>query len=217
MHRAFGLLIPLFVAATACGGAATPQEVLREYRDALDSADPDRAWDLMSPDVRSSSSEERFEADFERRLQAADVLAEQLDDASRSDAVITATLDYGRFESLEMAYVDGGWQILEGVGIFYSQASPRDALVSFIRAVHHSDIEQILLLVPVEYRAQMDADDVTDWLDRRNAELSETIALLEANVDTPIVESGDSAVLRYGSREIRFLREGGVWVIEDFD
>ena len=175
---AFGLSLALPFTA-ACGGAATPQETLRQYRDAIESEDQRHAWSLLSPEYRAQISEERFEADFGRRVDSGEMLIEQLSDAARNDASLTATLPYSGFETLELAFVGGRWVIVDGVGRLYSQSTPREALIAFIRAVQHENAEMLLRLVPSEYRAQMDVVDLAQWLDRRSSELDETLALLQ--------------------------------------
>jgi glutamate racemase len=40
---------------------------------------------------------------------------------------------------------------------------------------------------------------------------------LRASINAPIVELGDEAHMPYGEREVRFVREDGIWKIDDPD
>lgn len=171
----------------------------------------------MSPDARAATSRERHDVEFSRRVEAGKPLREALRDAGRADARVTATLPYSRYETAELAWIEGRWQIVSGVARFYSQATPRDAAISFIRALEQGDASALRRLAPSAYRAQMSEDDVARWLEREEDAIAELIALLSASVDGPVVETGDTAVLRYGSSQLLMENEGGSWVVVDFE
>lgn len=202
---------------SACSGASTPQGVVRDYADALDGENVDRAFALTSPEYQASTSRSRFEDEFGRRVEAGSELVDALRDGANRPAHVRATASVNEFDSIELELRNGEWVIVNGVGVFFSQATPRDTLRSFIRALQARDAATLLRLVPGEYRAQIDESTIVDWLELRADELAGTLALLEASVDAPIRESNNEATLRYGAREMRFSREGSHWVIEDFD
>lgn len=200
-----------------CAGGRTPQHALREYRDALAHDRAGEAWRLMSEDARAATSRERHDAEFARRVEAGRPLREALRDAGSAEAQLSASLPYSRYETAELAWIDGRWQIVDGVGRFYSQATPRDATISFIRAIEQGDAAALRRLAPASYRGQMSEDDVMAWLEREADTLEELVSLLSASIDAPIAEAGAVAVLRYGASELRLANEGGRWVIVDFD
>jgi hypothetical protein len=203
--------------AAACSGSSTPQDVLRDYAQAVESDNAARAYALTTPEFRAATSEARFESDFDRRVEAGPDLTEALREGAEGTASLHAQVPYSDYESVKMAYIRGHWVITGGVGVFFSQSSPRDTLLTFIRALRGRDTATMLRLVPGEYRARIDAEALDAWMDAREDELAETLALLEASVDAPIRERDAAATLRYGAREMRFVREGARWVIEDFE
>lgn len=199
-----------------CGGASTPQRTAADYEGAVKSGASERAWRLHTQDYRASVSRDRFESDFERRVEAAADVVPALEHASNSDASLTAELPYSEYETVELAFVDGAWRITAGVGQLYSQSTPRETIVSFIRAVEAGNAAALMPLVPPEFRAQMSEADLERWLDESADDLAQTVALLKSSVDGPIYESGDSATIRYGASTMTLRRESGRWLIEDF-
>lgn len=220
LHHRRAVLAVLLASATlgACArGGATPQDALRAYSSAVRSGDADRAWALTTTDYRAAHSRERFEAEFEARAAGGDAYADQLAEAADGAASVSAELPYSEFETLSLRYVDGQWRIVDGVGDLFSQATPRDTLQTFVRAVRANDATALLRLVPAEFRARITEDDLAEWLAARSDELAETVAKLEASADAPIPERDGRAVLRYGAEQMVFALEDGRWVIADFD
>lgn len=203
--------------ASCARGGATPQDALRAYAAAVRHADADRAWSLATADYRAAHSRERFDAEFAARVAGGDAYADALADAADGAASVSAELAYSDFETLELRYIDGQWRIVDGVGDLFSQATPRDALQTFVRAVRANDAAALLRLVPAEFRARITEDDLAEWLATRSEALAETVAKLEASADAPIRERDGRAVLRYGAEEMVFALEDGRWVIADFD
>jgi len=213
---AIGALGWLVVPSLGCGGAATPQRTVQEYRNAIRSNSPGKAHALLSTDARLATPNDRFLASFQRRVDAGRPLLDQLEHATNADAHLTATLQYSRYERVEMELVEGRWVITSGLGELYSQSSPRATATSFIRSVQANDAQALLRLVPAEYRTRMSVEDMASWLELRADELAETIALLELHLDQPIGITGTNATLRYGVGEMTFVLEGGRWMIENF-
>ncbi len=205
------------VAAMGCAGGVTPQDTVREYARAVDRGDSDRAWALTAPEARSATSRARFNTDFASEAAAGESYTDALRRAADGSAELHAELPYSDFETATLAYVDGAWVITGGVGDFFSQATPRDTLRTFIRAVQSQDTQALMPLIPGEFRAQIEEDDLATWLEARSVELEQTVALLLSSVDAPIRERDGEAWLRYGSHEMSFVSENGRWVISDFD
>lgn len=201
----------------ACSGTSTPQSVVDAYADAIDSDNANRAFGLTSPEYQAATPRARFEDEFDRRVEAGRDLVDALRDSADGPAHVRAVAPTSDMESIELELRDGEWVIVDGVGSFFSQASPRDALRTFVRALRTNDVATLLRLVPGEYRAQIDETTLEEWLALRVDELAETLALLEASIDAPIQQRDAEATIRYGAREMRFSREGNRWVIEDFD
>jgi hypothetical protein len=207
----------LSLSLAACAGANTPHDAVRAYRDALASGNETAALAAISPSSREAMSPTRFASEFERRREAGAPLLDLLDKAARSDAQLTATLDYSDYERVSLALIDGQWRVTAGFADFDDQSTPRATALGFIRAVEVGDAVALLRLMPSAYRSQTDENTVSTWLVERADMLAETVALLRQSVNGTIVENGDEASLRYGAHEMRFARESAVWVIADFD
>ncbi len=205
------------VAACGSTGAATPQQTLRDYERALSNEDPAAARRLLDQTARASTSEQRFEDEFQRRVDAGDVYQRRVAAAAEADATVAAELEYNGYDRVELVLLDGEWRIQSGVGAVDSRDTPRAAAVAFIRAVEANDTRRMMNLVPSEWRARMSEEDLADWMQSRAAELAELVALLKTAVDAPVSMHGDRATLRYGSRQMSFVRESDSWMIEDFD
>jgi nicotinamide riboside kinase len=102
---------------------------------------------------------------------------------------------------------------------FYRQTTPREALRSFVRAVERRRYDVVLAFVPEQYRERMSADGIRElWEGDQREEILQLLENLRASLDEPIEEVGERASMQYMDRyTCRFVREGGVWRIEDPD
>lgn len=200
-----------------CGGKQTPQRTVAAYAGALEREDAAAARALMSPELREATSAEQFEADFARRVSAGRSLQRQLRVAADSEATLTATLDWSRYEAIDLVWDDGRWSITSGVADVGDRSTPRAAVRTFVRAVSAGDAELLLALVPSEARGWTTVEEIASWLIEHEAELAERVALIEASLDRPLVEAGERATLNYGPSTLELVHEQGGWVIVDFD
>jgi hypothetical protein len=135
------------------------------------------------------------------------------------DPEIVARLRYGLGDEISFVIEDGRWRIDSPVLDFYRQATPRDALRSFVRAIERRRYDVILRFVPAEYRERMSAESLrTLWEGEKRDEIQQLLENLRASLDEPIEEIGDRATMQYMDRfTCRFVREDGLWRIEDPD
>jgi hypothetical protein len=104
----------------------------------------------------------------------------------------------------------------EPLAEFYSQATPRAALHSFVAAIEASRWDVLLSLMPTADRAGLDAAALERSLAPRMEELTRLAALLASALDAPIEIVGERATLTYGeSFSMRFVRENEGWKVED--
>lgn len=207
----------LALGAIACGGARTPQATVAAYERALRHDDAASALALTTAEYRAATPRERFVAEFDRRVAAGRSLRDQLAVAAEADAVLTASIPYSRYESVSLGFIDGQWRITGGVADMWDRSTPRAAVVAFVRAVTARDARGIVGLVPAEFLAHAGEAEIEQWLVSNETELTEMVALIEAELDQPIVAAGDSAIFHYGDASIRLRRENGGWVIVDFN
>ena len=218
--KAAWLVCALLVMASAgCGGKAQgPEETLDEYRAALASKDYAAAYEMMSSDFRERHSREEFVRMMKESPKEVAETVDQLGHA-RASVVIHAELRYGAGERMRLLREGGGWHVATNPIQFYSQATARDALRSFLRAYRLKRWNIMLRFVPNQYRERMSADTLRRQFEGEDAtEMSERMKALEANIDAPISDKGDEARMPYGDRhEVTFVREDGLWKLQDLD
>jgi hypothetical protein len=200
------------------GSVNEPEKVLKEYAAALKKGDHDRAYALMSAKFRETHTRE----DFNRLLrehrtevkQAADQLKMQ-----PQKVKLEARIDYGEGESLRLVKDKGTWRIADNPVDFYGQSTPAEALRSFVRAIERRRYDVVLRFVPNKWAEVMTEDKLRrQWEGGKKDEVKGLLKNLKANLSAPIHKSGNTATMPYGDRfEVRFVREDGVWKIEDPD
>ncbi len=207
------------VASSACGGRdGGPNRVIDEYRAALDQQSYADAYELMSSDFRDQYTREEFVRMMNENAREAGETSEQLGRV-RSRIEVTAELHYGIDERLALIQEDGQWRIASNPIQFYSQATARDALRSFLRAYRLQRWDVILRFVPNEYRERMDVETIRQQFEGEHKdEIAAVMRTLENHIDTPIIDKGNDARMPYGDRhEVTFVREDGLWKILDFE
>jgi hypothetical protein len=215
-------LLGLLVAASVsigCGGKAQgPEATLDAYRTALASKDYAAAYDLMSSDFRERHSRDEFVRMMKENPKEVADTVDQLG-RTRESMVIQAELRYGLGERLRLMREGGGWRLATNPIEFYSQATARDALRSFLRAYRLKRWDIMLRFVPNQYRERMNEDTLRRQFDGEQAgEMAERMKALEANIEAPITDKGDEARMPYGDRhEVTFVREDGLWKLQDLD
>jgi hypothetical protein len=217
--RAVLALLVVASVAPGCGGKPPgPEGTLETYRAALASKDYAAAYDLMSSDFRDRHSRDEFVRMMKENPREVADTAEQLG-RNRESVVIHAELRYGLGERMRLVREGGGWRLQTNPIEFYSQDTPRDALRSFVRAHRLKRWDVLLRFVPNQYRERMSEDTLRRQFEGEQAEeMAERMKALEANIDAPITDKGDEARMPYGDRhEVRFVREDGLWKLQDLD
>jgi len=88
-----------------------------------------------------------------------------------------------------------------------------------VRAYRLRRWDVMLRFVPAKYREHMDVDKLREQFEGvHREELATMMNMLEANLDEPIEDKGNEARMPYGDRyEVKFVREDGLWRIQDLD
>lgn len=98
----------------------------------------------------------------------------------------------------------------------FTNATPREALRSFVRAWEAKRWAVVLRLVPSKYRTFLNEDKV-----RQQLEQPEQRAVLRLLIDgskNPIDEQDDRATMTYGDKyQVVFVLESDGWKIQDLD
>jgi hypothetical protein len=216
----FGVAI---AAAGGCGHRGeTPPEALRAFASAMARGDWDRAYGRMSEGYRRRISRERFraEAEADRRAVLADAAALGVAPGSRPARAMVETS--GGAE-LPLVLEGGQWRLDEQPVAPYSQASPRAALRTLVRAIGERRYDVVLRLVPARHRPRVTQESLRVYWEGPSAEAHrKLLELLRANVNGAVVETGTEARMPIGrpgeaggEREVLFVLEDGVWKVED--
>ncbi|HET6279454.1 MAG TPA: hypothetical protein VFH73_00750 [Polyangia bacterium] len=216
--------LALAVVVVGAGGcarrAAGPSDTVATFVAAVERQDFDAAYGLMSSDYRKRVSAETFRAELAvaaRDSDTAAVARRLRERAARGPLRAEVEVDLG--EKVALVQQDGGqWRMESQPFAVYGQQTPRAALRSFVRALELRRYSVALRLVPSRFRATVTVDSLREyWEGARKAENAKLLEALRANMGAPIIELGDEAHMPYGDREVRFVREDGLWKIEDPD
>jgi hypothetical protein len=209
MRRA---VLVLFLGACRPGA---PEATLDAYTRAVQAHRIDDAYALMSAEYRRTHDR----AAFERSLLSSDGKA--MSRLRGGKLTLEAEVDLGDGEKLPLVWEDGEWRVARDPLDFYPQATPEEALRSFIRAVENHRYEVVLKFVPQRYRATITVEKLRErWEGDKRAELLAQLAAARAHLGEPFAygASGDEATLPVQSgetkRQVRLLREDGAWKVE---
>lgn len=216
------LLLCLAPTIAGCTPAATtsnrPEDVLRAYAEAVSARDYDRAYRLMSDAFRKRYDRKEFVRLLQENPDEIEGTMKQLRQRAAS-VQVEARVEYGESENLKLVVEDGTWKIASDPLDFYGQRTPAEALRSFVRALERKRYDIVLRFVPSKWADAMTVDKLRqEWEGNKRDEVGTLIKNLKANLHAPIHESGDTASMPYGDKyEVRFVREDGLWKIEDPD
>lgn len=212
---------PLLSAAmlAACGGPTTqdPRGALGEYARALEESRADDAYRMLSDEARRGVSIEAFRRMIKDNPDEVKELGRAL---ARPTAppLVTATVTGPSGQELSMVLEDGKWKVDLSAVDFYTQDSPRHAVLGFVRALERKRYDVILRYVPDTHKDGVTVEKLkAAWEGEEKAETEQTLASLKQAMPTAsIEETGDRASMAYGAGTLQLVREHGLWKIESF-
>jgi hypothetical protein len=210
-----GLLVMTLLVAACAQRAAAPGGAIEAYAAAIERKDYGAAYGLMSASYRQQVSLVDFRKLMERDAGelAADARALR-EGADRWSGRVTVTV--AGDERVSLTREAGSWR-LDGPPLDpYGQSSPRAALRSFVRAVENKRYDVLLRLAPGRFRSSITVDKLRAfWEGAAGAQSRVFLRELRLNLYARIAEEGEEAFMTYGSgRQVRFVREEGLWRIE---
>ena len=211
-----GLLLLAGAAAACAHPQRGPAEALSDFGAAVDRKDYAAAYALMTADYRKRVTFEDFRRDLDGGGAEVQAAAHRLrEEAPRTPLQIDVDVDLG--QRLTLVLEAGQWRVAAHPFDLYDQATPRAALRSFVRAVETGRYDALLRLTPNRYRIAVTVQRLRDyWEGEHKAENRKRLAELRANIGATIVETGDEARMPYGDNsEARFVREDGLWKVEE--
>jgi len=156
---ALPLALPLafgaFLAAAGCGSATSPREpaeALRAYARALDEQRVEDAYRMLSEEARRGLSLEAFRRAVLENPSEAREIARALSRPS-GDARVTARVILPTGEELPLVLEGGTWKVEGSAVDLYGSATPRQALLGFLRAFDRKRWDVVLRYVPEEERS----------------------------------------------------------------
>ena len=209
----------LGTALGACGArTARPASVVEAFGSALDDERYEDAYALLSTQYRRRVPFSEFKESLARNpseVRELVGLLAHVDEAGEVEAAVA--LPDG--DELELVLVDGEWRIRGNVVDFYDQSTPRAALRSFVRAMERRRYDVVMRFVPEADREGMSPERMQEaWEGESREEIERLVAELRSSLDEPIEIVGDRATMSYGDGSaVQFVREDGVWRIEDPD
>jgi len=194
-----------------------PATTLQAFGAALARGDVRGAYALTSTDYQKRTPYEAFAAALGTNAADTKDLGKRVaEQAARVAPRVDVQLAQG--EALSLVLEAGRWRIDGPTPEPWGQRTPRAALRTFVRALGERRYDIVLRLVPRRHRADLTADKLRQYWEAHQEETKAMLARLQAALAAPIVESGDEAHMPYGPElEMVFVREDGVWRIEDPD
>jgi len=196
--------------------AAGPAEVLAAYQAALKAGRLDDAWALLSSKWRAAHDR----ATFERTLSPDDKRAAETR-LRGAKVQLEAEAETADGDRLPLVFEEGAWKLARDPLDFYPQATPKEALRSFIRAVELQRFDVALRFVPTRYRQQITVDKLRErWEGERRTELLASLELVRQHLAEPLEPgaSDDEVRLPLGEKkQAKLVREGAAWKIETLE
>jgi len=211
--------LALAAGLSACGSRQSgPVSALHSYSAALRAKDYSAAYAMMSESFQAKHSREDFIHMMKESGQEVAQTAQMLSSQHKS-VEITAEFNFGIGDTMRLVQEDGEWRIASNPMAFYSQATPREALRSFVRAYSLRRWDVMLRFVPTKYRERMTVEKMREQFEGAHREDIESMMnMIQANLDEPITDKGNEARMPYGDRfEVKFVLEEGRWKIQDLD
>lgn len=211
-------LVLLLGGCPSLDAGTTPESTVAAFSGALREGRTGDAYSLMSDSYRRRVTLDEFRRYFRdypaEVQQTARALSRPLGRAEQE-----AVVEYGDGESLRLVREHGDWRVATDVVDFYDQTTPRAALRSFVRAMERRRYDVVLSLIPEADREGMGEERMREtWEGEGREEVERLLNNLRAALDDPIEEVGDRATMSYGDHfRVQFVREEGVWRIEDPD
>ena len=213
-------LVAIVVLASALACAHKPEgpaATLQDLGAALARGDLRAAYALTSADFQRRTPYDAFAASLNASAADTRALGKRIgEQAARVPPRVDIQLAQG--EPLSLVLEDGRWRVDGPLPEPWGQRTPRAALRTFVRALGERRYDVVLRLVPRRHRVDLTAHKLRQYWEAHRDETRALLSRLQAALGAPIVETGDEAHMPYGpEQEMVFVREDGVWRIEDPD
>ena len=215
--RGFMLALVLGPALACAHQPEGPAATVQQFGAALGRGDLRGAYALTSGDFQKRTPYEAFAAGLGTNPNDTAAIGKRIgEQAARIPPRVEVQLAQG--DVLALVLEGGRWRVDGPVPEPWGQRTPRAALRTFVRALGERRYDVVLRLVPRRHRADLTADKLRQYWEAHQEETRGLLSRLQGALTAPIVEAGDEAHMPYGpEQEVVFVREDGVWRIEDPD
>ena len=204
-------------AVGACANVQhAPTDVIASYVSALRDGRTADAYRLLSSEARGAVTYEQF-ADLARSN------PDEVRETARwlgqvdTDAPVTAHIELPSGDRLNLVLESGAWRLDATALDFYGQHTPRQALRSFLRALSRGRYDVLVRFAPRRIAEHLTPESLqAAW--ERGDDVNRMQTMREQLVraqDNAIEVVGERATMQYQTYTMRFVREDGVWKIED--
>ena len=216
-HIAFAAVVVISSALACAHKPEGPAATMQELGAALAHGDLRTAYALTSADFQKRTPYDAFAASLNANAADTRALGKRIgEQAPRVPPRVDIQLAQG--EPLALVLEEGRWRVDGPLPEPWGQRTPRAALRTFVRALGERRYDVVLRLVPRRHRVDLTADKLRQYWEAHQEETRGLLSRLQAALGAPIVEAGDEAHMPYGpEQEVVFVREDGVWRIEDPD
>jgi hypothetical protein len=216
-------LVPLVVvavasAACAAHNAQNPRAVLHDYGQALAEGRAEDAYGMLSREAQQTMNPAAF-ADTVKtnRAEVGEVGKSLMRDTGAPE--VTAVVPLASGEEIKLVLEDGKWRVDASALDFYSQATPRQAVIGFIRAFTRRRYDVLLKYTPNAHREGLDEQRLKEaWGEGKpeGKRIEELVEAIRQSLPTATIEEiGDIATMAYGAAGlVHLVRENGAWKIE---
>jgi hypothetical protein len=194
--------------------ARSPREAVESFGKALAQGQLEAAYGLLSSAQREAVSLD----EFKNKISANQIETKVLSKASTRVLVVRveATVELADGSRLRLTQEGDSFRIDQPIADFYPRQTPREALVTFVRAIEAERWDVLLTLMPEADRGDLDAKQLAARMAPQLEEVTRIAALLKVQLEAPIEIVGDRATMPYGEgATMRFVRESDGWKVED--
>jgi hypothetical protein len=193
---------------------ALPADTVARYGAALERGDYRTAYDQLATDYRARVPFERFRQDMAGAPGESRATGKALQKRARAVAG-EAEVPLGPDERAFLRREAGGWRLAVPPAEAYRQDTPRAALRAFVRAVESGRWDVLAALAPARVRDQVTEDKLRRyWTGLGPARTRTFLDGMRMAMERPIIEEGDQAHVVQDDRQVRLVREGGLWRVD---
>jgi hypothetical protein len=213
--------LAVMLAGPGCASrAAGPADAVVAYGHALERGDTRAAYQHLSARYRRLVPYERFvrELGGAQAAREGGRVVRLAGERGRSRAEVTLAPG----ERALLIQDGGGWRLDAPPLPPLQQDTPRAALRTFVQALEGERYDRLVDLAPVRYRATVTPELLRNYWQAQAPERRRAlIAALRLALDRPIVEDGNDAHVvvsgpeSAGPGQVRLVKEGGLWRVEN--